>query len=143
MKLGLKTWIISSFREIFLYHHRSLEFRAKILALMVASPMEYEKDCDIQTLQDVIKEIYPDDKKRQDVLMHTTKEYIYTLLKNPKTSYDDFIKDIDLEVRVKRELIKKIDIEQLKRFIRSDVCEERGFLQLRVYEFLESLTVDN
>lgn len=141
--MSVKTWIISSFREIFLYHHRSLEFRAKVFALMIAACFTKEKECNYNELKEVANNIYPNDKKRQQVLIHTTKEYVQKILSNPKYGFDEYIKDINLEVKTKKDFIKKIDLEDLKKFINNDIPEEKRILQLRIYEFFENLIKDS
>lgn len=137
--MSIKTWLISSFREIFLYHHRSLEFRAKIFALMMAASVDSLKECDFKELKNIANEIYSNDKKRQDVFVHTTKEYIYKILNNPKFGFDDFIKEIDLEIKVKKEFINKINLDHIKRFMKDNIIEDKRILQVRIYEFFEGL----
>lgn len=137
--LGLKTWVISSFREIFLYHYRSLEFRAKLFALVIAAGINDIKEFDFKELKVVASEIYPQNEKRQEIFLHATKEYIERILANPKLGFDDFVKDIDFETKVKKELKEKINLEHIKRFLKEDIVEEKKILQLRIYEFFEEL----
>ncbi|MDR0468066.1 MAG: hypothetical protein LBG67_04360 [Campylobacteraceae bacterium] len=137
--MSIRTWLISSFREIFLYHYRSLEFRAKIFALIIAAGTNEKKEYSLERLKEVASEIYVDDKKRQEVLIRTTKEYICKILNNPRFGFDDFVKDVDLNVKIKKELIDKINLDHIKRFVKDDISEDKKILQLRVYEFFEGL----
>jgi len=137
--LSIRTWLISSFREIFLYHYRSLEFRAKIFALIIAAGTNEKKEYSLERLKEVASEIYVDDKKRQEVLIRTTKEYICKILNNPRFGFDDFVKDVDLNVKIKKELIDKINLDHIRRFVKDNISEDKKILQLRVYEFFEGL----
>jgi hypothetical protein len=122
-----------------LYHYRSLEFRAKIFALIIAAGTNEKKEYSLERLKEVASEIYVDDKKRQEVLIRTTKEYICKILNNPRFGFDDFVKDVDLNVKIKKELIDKINLDHIKRFVKDDISEDKKILQLRVYEFFEGL----
>ena len=137
--MSIRTWLISSFREIFLYHYRSLEFRAKIFALIIAAGTNEKKEYSLERLKEVASEIYVDDKKRQEVLIRTTKEYICKILNNPRFGFDDFVKDVDLNVKIKKELIDKINLDHIRRFVKDNISEDKKILQLRVYEFFEGL----
>ncbi|MFV0481825.1 MAG: hypothetical protein ACK5LP_07560 [Campylobacteraceae bacterium] len=138
--MSIKTWFFSSFREVFLYHHRSLEFRAKTYALIMAPLVEDIKEYDFALLRDVANETYVDDKKRQEILVHTVKNYIAVILKGKCTIYDEFIKDILLDVKMRKELTKKVNLEQLKRFFGENLPEDKMLLQKRIYEFFENLS---
>jgi hypothetical protein len=140
--LSIKAWLISSFREFFLYHHHSLEFRAKIFALVIAA-CDNEKKDEYDKLKEIANEIYPDDKKRQEVLVHATKEYVKKILNNQKFGFDEFIKEIDFKIKTKKDFVKKIDLVHIKKLMRDDISENKKILQLRIYEFLEALIRDS
>lgn len=137
--MSIRTWVLSVFRGFFLYHQSSLEFRAKVLAPMVSACIDDISEYDFSTLKEIIKEIYPNDKKREDVLLQITKEYINIILRNPTVNYDELIRDILSEVKIKKELVKKINLEHLQKLIKENLPENKSLLQQRLYEFFESL----
>ena len=55
------------FREFVVYHHSSLEFRAKILTLMISANGEM-CDCEKQKLEEIAHKIYQDDEGRAEYL---------------------------------------------------------------------------
>ena len=73
--MSYKLHFLSIFRELFVPHYYSLEFRAKILAAMlVAKKNLLESDYD--DVVEIAKDIYGDDKKRIHILVQTVKEYV-------------------------------------------------------------------
>ncbi|MDR3346675.1 MAG: hypothetical protein LBS73_05835 [Campylobacteraceae bacterium] len=134
--MSIKSWFLTSFREIFLYHYRSLEFRAKVFALIIAPSCESAKVCDFTTLKKVAEEIYAD-RHRREVFLNIIKEYIAVILRNPATAYDEAVRDINRKVKIDKNLAKKIDMSHINRFVKADLSEERRLLQQRITEFLE------
>ncbi|OQX73556.1 MAG: hypothetical protein B6D59_05220 [Campylobacteraceae bacterium 4484_4] len=134
----IKVWFLSFFREIFLYHHSSLEFRAKLLALMIGANRQIEA-CEKEILQQIAQEIYPDDQARVDVLVSTTKEYVKKIIENNELDLNELILNVDKELSQVKRFVKKIDIGQLKRFLRcSERDEETQLIQQRILDFLEN-----
>ena len=62
----IKFKFLSLFREIFIYHHRSLEFRAKVFATIIAAKLNPDEE-DFETLYDISNEIYKNDENRKRV----------------------------------------------------------------------------
>jgi site-specific recombinase XerC len=135
--MSIKTWFLTVFRELFLYHYKSLEFRAKVFALIIAPSCDSIKECDAELLKRVAAEIYKDDKHRQGVFLNTVKEYMSLLLRNPATTYNEAVKDINRSVKTNKKLANKINMEYLNRFLKTDISEDRRLLQQRIIEFLE------
>ena len=71
----LKGWFLSFFREGFLYHYSSLEFRAKLLAAMIAIDKKID-ECEEKILQEIASQTYKNNEARVYVLINTTKEYV-------------------------------------------------------------------
>ncbi|MDR0579703.1 MAG: hypothetical protein LBG21_03775 [Campylobacteraceae bacterium] len=135
--MGIKTWFLTAFRELFLYHYKSLEFRAKLFALIIAPCCESAKEYNLKILEEIAEEIYKSDKHRQGVLLNLVKEYTNTILRNPSVACDEIIKEINRKVKIDKKLAKKINMEHLNKFLRTDIDENKQLLQQRIFEFLE------
>ena len=135
--MSIKTWLLTSFRELFLYHHKSLEFRAEIFALIIAPSCVNLKEYDFETLKEVAAEVYNNNKHRQDVLLNITKEYISMILRNPSYSYDEAVRDINRKIKLNKTFAAKINMNHINRFLKKDISEDRRLLQQRIAEFLE------
>lgn len=134
--MSIKVWFLTAFREMFVYHHKSLEFRAEVFAVLIAPNCKNVKECDCEALKSIAELIYAN-KYRQEVFINTVKEYIAVLLRNPLNAYNEAIKDINRKVKTNKEFAKKIEPELLKRFLNENLDEEKRLLQTRIYEFLE------
>jgi len=136
--LGLKTKFLSFFRELFIYHHKSLEFRAKVFASMIASNKK-EDSVEYEILREIAKEIYKD-QYRIDVLVATSKEYVEKIINIKSLNIDSLIKDIDKEIRKNPRYITKINIRHLKKFLVdiNHTHEETHLLQMRIIEYFKN-----
>lgn len=132
-----KTFFLSFFRELFVYHHTSLEFRAKLFASMIASN-QIDNNCEYDILKKIAKEIYKDDEYRVDVLVHTTKEYVNKIIQNDSLDIDHLILDIDKEMRKHKRFVDKINMNHLRSFYACNGDEDTILLQTRILEFYES-----
>ncbi len=132
----LKIWFLTFFRDVFVYHNSSLEFRAKLFAAIIGANKKVDA-CEEKILEEVAREIYPNDEARADVLVRTTKEYVNKIVQNNGLDLNELILAIDHELKEVRRFCDKVDIEKLKRFL---VCtqkdEETLMLQQRILEFL-------
>ena len=134
--MNFKFRFFSLFREIFISHHRSLEFRARILAAMICVKKTITND-DYNTIKEIAIEIYVKDAKRIGVLVQIVREYIDKIKVQKIYNIDDFLKQIDIELQKVPRYTKKIDFSHLRRLmINSD--EEDGLIQQRVYEYMIS-----
>ncbi len=132
-----KTFFLSFFRELFVYHHTSLEFRAKLFASMIASN-KVDNSCEYIVLKKIAKDIYKDDEYRVDVLVHTTKEYVNKIIQNDSLDIDDLIIDIDKELKRHKRFVEKINMNHLRSFYACNGDEDTILLQTRILEFYES-----
>ncbi len=134
----LKIWFLTFFRDVFIYHNSSLEFRAKVFAAIIGANRKVDA-CEEKILESVAAEIYPDDTARADVLVMTTKEYVNKIVQNNGLDLNELILAIDQELKDVRRFYDKINLEQLRRFL---VCtendEETQMIQHRILEFLEN-----
>ena len=131
--MSYKLHFLSIFRELFVPHYRSLEFRAKIFTAMLIAKNSI-LDSDYQEVEEIAKDIYKDDKKRIHILVQTVKEYVEKATQASKLNLYILLKDIDYELKMIKRYVKKIDFEHLRRLmINSD--EMDAIFQQQVYEF--------
>ncbi len=136
-KRSIKGWFLSFFREVFVYHNSSLEFRAKLLAAMIGANKDMDS-CELDILEQIAKEIYPDDEARVDVLIRTTKEYVEKIISNNGLELNELMKSIDKTLKIEERFCEKINIERLSRFLECSVDDEETQLtQTRILEYLQ------
>ena len=128
------------FREFLVYHHSSLEYRAKILTLMVSSDGEMD-ECERQKLKEIAFEIYKDDPERAEVLIDTVIEYHNKIVTDNGLDYEHLILQVSNETKAVKRFADKIDIDLLKKLHEciDDEDEEEYIFQERIIEFLEHL----
>jgi uncharacterized tellurite resistance protein B-like protein len=126
------------FREILVYHHSSLEFRAKLLTLMVSANGEM-CECEKQKLKEIAHRIYENDHDRAELLVDTVYEYHYKIVTNNGLDFEHLIAQVNREVREVKRFCKKIDIGLLMKLHECMDDEEDVLFQLRIIEFLENL----
>jgi len=138
MKFGFKFKyrFFNAFRELFVHHHGSLEFRAKIFALIIAT----NKEIDIKNysiIQEIGIRIYKNDEDRTNLLVLTTKEHVKKILQND--DIDILISSIQKELKIVPRYAKKINIELLKPLL--DLTQDKDTLsyQENILEFLQTL----
>jgi len=136
--LNFKTKFLSFFREFFIYHHKSLEFRAKVFASMIASNKK-DDEVEYEILGEIAKEIYKD-PYRISVLVETTKEYVEKIINIKSLNIDSLIKEIDREIRKNPRYITKINIRHLKKFLvnSKNTDKQTYLLQLRIIEYFKN-----
>ncbi|WP_096022851.1 hypothetical protein [Campylobacter lanienae] len=131
--MSYKLHFLSIFRELFVPHYRSLEFRAKIFTAMLIAKNSI-LDSDYQEVEEIAKDIYKDDKKRIHILVQTVKEYVEKATQASKLNLDILLKDIDYELKMIKRYVKKIDFEHLRRLMINS-NEMDAIFQQQVYEF--------
>jgi uncharacterized tellurite resistance protein B-like protein len=136
----LKRKIRKMFREFLVYHHSSLEFRAKLLTLMVSSDGEMN-ECEKKTIADIAHEIYRDDPERAELLVDTVKEYHTKIVTDNGLDFEHLVRQVEKEVNTVKRFCNKIDIDLLMRLhaCMEEKDEEERLFQLRIIEFLENL----
>jgi len=143
MKLSfrLKHHFFSAFREFFVHHHGSLEFRAKIFALLIAT----NKDAKVEAyiiVKTIGLEIYKNDEERADLLMLSTKELVNKVKEDNGLDVDVLVSNIQKELKIVPRYAKKIDIDSLKPLL--DLAHDKDTIsyQNNIIEFLENLKED-
>ena len=132
-----KGWFLSFFRDIFVYHNSSLEFRAKLLAAIIGPNKDID-ECEKDLLLEIAKEIYPEDIARVDVLVNTTKEFVNKIIDNNGLNVNELIISINQDLKEVKRFHEKIEIDQLKRFLKcAEDDEDTYIIQVRIIEYLE------
>ncbi len=134
---SIKHYVFTALREILVYHHSSLEFRAKVFALIVAAN-QHPTQCDYSLVHEAGMRIYKD-KDRAKMLLLTTKEYVDKVHKQGRLDIDHLVEEIRSEVRQIPRYSTKIDISLLQPLIECTTDEDTSTYQIRMLEFLEEL----
>jgi hypothetical protein len=133
----IKIRFLLFFRDIFVYHTSSLEFRAKVYASVIAVK-GYMDECEEEILKDISNRIYRSDKARSLLLILVTKEYIDKIIEKNGLDINALIKNIDIELKKSNRFAYKINIEDLKRFLAcKNSDKDVNIIQKRVIEFLQ------
>ncbi len=134
----LKHKFFNMFREIFIHHYNSLDFRAKILALMITAN-EKPKVENFILVRELADKIYKNDEDRASLLLLTTKELVDKIIVKHNYSRDKLVDSIVNNVKLVPRYAKKIDIDDLSRFL--DFAEDDDTLafQKNILEFLQKL----
>ncbi len=140
MRLGfrIKHHFFSAFRELFVHHHGSLEFRAKIFALVIAANDAASVENYI-IVKDTGLKIYNDDADRANLLMLSTKEMVQKVKDNNGLNLDTLVNSIVKELRIVPRYAKKIDIDSLKPLLSLTHDEDTYLYQENILEFLQTL----
>ena len=136
----IKHYVLSAFREIFIYHHNSLLFRAKLFALLIAVDSEEYVDYYIN-LRSAAAKIY-DNEDRINLLMMSTKEMVKKIKKSSDLNVDKLIESIVKELKDIPRYAKKIDTKILSSLLQVTYDEETRVYQERIVEFLEKLKAE-
>ena len=140
MRLGfkLKHHFFSAFRELFVHHHGSLEFRAKIFALIIAAN-EKAEDESYAIIKENALDIYNGDDERANLLMSSTKELVKKVKDNNGLDLDTLVLNIQQELRIVPRYAKKIDIESLQPIVNLSHDIDTISYQENILEFLQNL----
>jgi len=126
------------FREFLLYHNSSLEYRAKLLTLVVAANGQISK-CEEALLYKTACHIYNHDEERSEILVETVKEYFDKIITNNGLDFEHLLFQVERETKEVKRFAEKIDIETLSKFQECIDNEEDKIYQQRVLSFLADL----
>ncbi len=138
---NIKRTVKKVFREFLVYHHSSMEYRAKILTLMVSANGEICK-CEEKKLKEIAHSIYGNDIERAEILIDTVYEYHTKIITNNGLNFNHLIQLVEKESKVIPRYVQKIDIPLLKELHECIEDEEERRFQERILEFLETLKED-
>lgn len=134
----LRRKIKKVFRELLLYHNSSLEYRAKVLTLVVATNGEIS-ECEEKLLYKTACEIYDHDEERSEILVETVLEYFSKIETNNGLNFEHLLFQVERETKEFKRFASKIDIEALSKFQECLDNEEDKIYQQRVLSFLADL----
>ena len=135
---GLKRNIMKMFRELLVYHHSSLEYRAKILTLMISANGDI-CECEKQKLKEIAHSIYGDDQERAELLIDTVNEYHSKIMTNNGLDFEHLIQLVARETKEVPRFTAKIDMGLLIQLHECMDIEEDILFQQRIIEFLQGL----
>lgn len=140
MKLSfmIKHHFFNAFRELFVHHHGSLEFRAKVFALIITANEESPLDA-YQIVKDIGLNIYNNDEDRANLLMLSTKELVRKIKDDNGLDIDILVSNIQKELRIIPRYAKKIDIDSLRRLVNLSRDKDTISYQENMLEFLQAL----
>ncbi|MCF6245458.1 MAG: hypothetical protein L3J43_10550 [Sulfurovum sp.] len=131
------------FREFLVYHHSSVEYRAKIFTLMISANGEM-CECEKQKLKEIAYNIYKDDEDRAELLLDTVYEYHEKIITKNGLDFEHLIALVMQETKEMKRFAQKIDIGLLKQLMEctDEESEEELLFQERIIEFLGTLKND-
>jgi hypothetical protein len=143
MGLGyrLKHHFFSAFRELFVHHHGSLEFRAKIFALVIAANNQAKVENYI-VVKEIGMSIYDGDEDRANLLVMSTKEMVQKVKDDNGLDLDTLVANIQKELKIIPRYARKIDTEALKPFLSLTYDEDTISYQENILSFLQTLKDD-
>jgi hypothetical protein len=130
--------VLYSFRELLLYHHDSIEFRAKLFALIIGANSD-NSECEFDFLSSISRDIYRDAPHRQQTLILIVREYVEKIRLPNGLGIDELIVEVQRDLRHKSRFANKINSIHLRKFLRCSRKAENRIYQERVIEFLMKL----
>ena len=137
----LKHHFLGAFRELFVHHHGSLEFRAKIFALLIAVNKDSSVE-DYLIVKKIACDLYEDDEERANLLTLTTKEKVKKVKDNNGLDIDTLVASIQRDLKIIPRYAKKIDVDSLKKLLISTHDADTKSYQENILEFLQTLKDD-
>ncbi len=140
IRFRLRDYLFNAFRELFLYHHSSLEFRAKLFAAVIAADLEAD-ECEFDLVKAAGMTVY-NDEDRSNTLVLTTREYVTKVLENNGLDIDELIDDIIRDLKAVPRYAKKIDIAQLRPLLECQNDPDVKMYQERMLALFEKLKAE-
>ncbi len=135
---SLKRTVMKMFRELLVYHHSSLEYRAKILTLMISANGEI-CECEKQKLKEIADTIYSEDPERAELLLDAVNEYHTKIITNNGLDFEHLIQLVERETKEVKRFSQKIDMNLLIQLHECMDSEDDILFQQRILEFLQGL----
>ena len=130
--------VMKMFRELLVYHHSSLEYRAKTLTLMISANGEI-CECEKQKLKEIAYSIYGGDQDRAELLIDAVNEYHTKIITNNGLDFEHLVQQVQKETKEVKRFCEKIDMEMLMQLHECMDNEEDILFQKRILEFLQNL----
>lgn len=140
MLKSLRRAVRKIFRELLVYNYSSLEYRAKLLTLIVSANGEM-CECQKQKLKEIAHTIYAADQDRAELLIDTVNEYHTKIITDNGLDFEHLIQQVAKETKEVKRFSKKIDMDLLKSLHEcvDEEMEEDYLFQVRLLEFLQNL----
>ena len=135
---SIKRTLKKFFREFLVYNHSSLEYRAKIITLIVSANGEM-CECQKQKLKEIARKIYKKNEERAEMLIEMVKEYHDKIVTNNGLDFEHLIQLVEKETKSVKRFADKIDIDILKELHACIDDEEERLFQEHILEFLTTL----
>ena len=135
---SIKRNIMKMFRELLVYHHSSLEYRAKILTLMISANGDI-CECEKQKLKEIAHSIYGDDQERAELLIDTVNEYHTKIVTDNGLDFEHLIQQVTKETKEVPRFTEKIDMGLLIQLHECMDSPDDILFQKRILEFLQNL----
>lgn len=140
MAFNLKHHFFRAFRELLLYHHNSLEFRAKLYAAIIAANEVYS-DCELDIVQEAGMAIYHEED-RANTLRLTVEEYLEKIFLDNGLAIDELIDDIIKDLKKYPRYADKITPDAYEKVTKCCYDEESKLYQERIIELFQRLKDD-
>ena len=127
MAFNLKHYFYRAFRELLLYHHNSLEFRAKLYAALIAANENFG-ECELNIVQEGGMTIY-NDEDRANTLRLTVEEYLDKIVEDNGLAIDELIEHLMVDLKAYPRYADKITIEEYLKI--KDCCDDE---ESRIYQ---------
>jgi len=133
----LRNHFINAFRELFLYHYSSLEFRAKLFAAVIAANPE-AGECEFEIVRNAGMLIY-EDSDRSASLALAVREFVEKVIDDNGLDLDSLLEEIVRDLRDIPRYGKKIDTSMLYALLECHQDEDTKLYQQRMIELFERL----
>ena len=133
-----KHYLRSAFREIIVYHNSSLEFRAKLFAIVAGADENISED-EEKIIKTSALEIYNNDENRATTLWLATKEYVTKIREKNGLGIDELARDIEKLIKRNHRFVHKIDTAWLQPIIDAQEDKDTKDYQIHILEFLERI----
>ncbi len=137
MAFNLKQYLYRAFRELLLYHHNSLEFRAKLYAALIAANEEFG-ECELALVQKDGMAIY-DDEDRANTLRLTVEEYLDKIIEDNGLAIDELIDHLMIDLKDYPRYADKITIDEYLKIRECCDDEESRIYQERIISLYQRL----
>lgn len=126
------------FRELLVYHHSSLEFRAKVLTLMISSDKDMS-ECEKSTLDNIAHTVYAGNDERAELLVDTVYEYHKKIMTDNGLNFEDLVNIVQRETTKVSRFVSKIEMKYLVQLKECTTDEEELIFKDRVIAFLQQI----
>ena len=140
MAFNLKHYLVRAFRELLLYHHNSLEFRAKLYSALIAANEAYG-ECELNIVQASGMAIYKDED-RANTLRLTVEEYLEKINDDNGLAIDELIDHLIQDLKSYPRYAEKITIEEYEKIKECCLNEESKIYQERIISLYQRLKDD-